>query len=51
MKRIISLVLALMLMASLSVTAFAAEETGSITINGVSEDNDYEIYRLLDLER
>ena len=50
MKRIISLVLALMLMASLSVTAFAAEETGSITINGVSESTTYEVYQMLDLE-
>ena len=50
MKKIISLILALMLIASLSVAAFAAEETGSITINGVSNENTYEIYRLLDLE-
>ena len=50
MKKIISLILALMLIASLSVVAFAAEETGSITINGVSTTNTYEIYKLLDLE-
>ena len=51
MKKIISIVLALMLMASLSVAVFAAEETGSITINGVSTStNTYEIYKLLDLE-
>ena len=50
MKKIISLILALMLITSLSVAAFAAEETGSITINGVSNENTYEIYRLLDLE-
>ena len=50
MKKIISLVLALMLVASLSVTAFAAGETGSITINGVSESTTYKIYKLLDLE-
>ncbi len=50
MKKIISMILVLMLIASLSVVAFAAEETGSITINGVSADNTYEIYRLLDLE-
>ena len=50
MKKIISLFLALMLIASLSVTAFAAEETGSITINGVSTSTTYEIYKLLDLE-
>ena len=50
MKKIITIVLALMLIASLSVTAFAAEETGSITINGVSDTTTYEIYKLLDLE-
>ena len=50
MKKIISMILALMLIASLSVAGFAAEETGSITINGVSAENTYEIYRLLDLE-
>ena len=50
MKKIISIVLALMLLASLSVTAFAAEETGSITINGVGAETTYEIYKLLDLE-
>ena len=50
MKKIISLILALMLVASFAVTAFAAEETGSITINGVNEDGTYEIYKLLDLE-
>jgi len=50
MKKVLSLILVLMLIASLSVTAFAAEEKGSITINGVSSENTYEIYRLLDLE-
>ena len=50
MKKIISVILSLMLIASLSVTAFAAGETGSITINGVSTDTTYEIYKLLDLE-
>ena len=50
MKKIISVILSLMLIASLSVTAFAAGETGSITINGVNTDTTYEIYKLLDLE-
>jgi len=50
MKRIVSLIFALMLLATLSVTAFAAGETGSITINGVGADADYAIYKLLDLE-
>lgn len=50
MKKIISLILALVLIASLTVTAFAAGETGSITINGVNSTTTYEIYKLLDLE-
>ena len=51
MKKLISLILAMMLIVSLSVTVFADEvETGSITINGVGADTTYEIYRLLDLE-
>jgi len=50
MKKIISLILALMLLASLSVTVFAAGELGSITINGVSTGTTYKIYKLLDLE-
>jgi len=50
LKRIGCFVMALMLLCSLmAVPAFAAE-TGSITINGVSTKNTYEIYKLLDLE-
>ena len=50
MKKIISIAIALMLLASMTVAVFAAGETGSITINGVSTTNTYEIYKLLDLE-
>jgi len=50
MKKIVSLILALMLMASLSLFVFADDATGSITINGVTEGSTYEIYKLLDLE-
>ena len=50
MKKITALILALMMILSLSVTAFAADETGSITINGVSEGTKYHIYQLMDLE-
>ena len=49
MKKVCGLLLALAMALSLTVTAFA-DELGSITINGVSADNTYEIYRLLDLE-
>lgn len=51
MKNTIALILAVALMFSLTVTAFAADELGSITINGIVEgDTVYEIYRMLDLE-
>ena len=53
MKKLISLFLALMMICALATVAMAAEPkatTGSITINGVSNENTYEIYRLLDLE-
>ena len=51
MKKLITLALSLVLIAALSITVFAAgETTGSITINGVSAETTYEIYKLLDLE-
>ena len=50
MKKLISLLLALMMVLSLATVAFAAGETGSITINGVSSDVKYDLYKLLDLE-
>ena len=49
MKRIISLALVLMLVLSLSVTAFAADD-GTITIHTTSADTTYTIYKLMDLE-
>jgi len=49
MKKIISTILAMMLVLSMSMTAFAAE-LGSITINGISDGTTYSIYQLLDLE-
>ena len=74
MKKLISLLLALMMVLSLATVAFASEEgggeapgtpinpnativsgtfgtdTGSITINRYNADNDYILYRMLDLE-
>lgn len=50
MKRIFSIALAVMLLLSLSVTAFGATTDGTITINGISDNTTYAIYRLLDLE-
>ena len=49
LTKIASLVLAIVFVFSLGITAFAAG-TGSITINGASDENTYEIYKLLDLE-
>ena len=49
LQKIASLVLAIILVLSLGINAFAAG-TGSITINGASEGNTYSIYKLLDLE-
>ena len=49
LQKIASLVLAIILVLSLGINAFAAG-TGSITINGISDGNTYEIYKLLDLE-
>ena len=49
MKRILSIVLTLLLVCSIPFAASAAA-TGSITINGVSEDTAYKVYQLLDLE-
>ena len=50
-KRITSILLTLIMAMSMMTAAFAEEpETGSITINGVSANNTYEIYKLLDLE-
>ncbi len=50
MKKLVSLLLALVLVCTMSIVAFAADADGSITINGVHEDAVYEIYKLLDLE-
>ena len=52
LKRIASLMLALLIVLSMMPAAFAEEATGNgtITITGVSTDVTYEIYKLLDLE-
>ena len=58
MKKVISLVLALMLVFSLATTAFAVENvtndkvdtSGTITINGATNTYDYAVYKLLHLE-
>lgn len=50
MKKAFALMLAAVMVMAMAVTSFATEETGSITINGVSESTTYSIYKLLDLE-
>ena len=50
MKKIIAMAIVIALVLSLSVSAFAAGEKGSITINGASADNTYEIYRIMELK-
>ena len=50
MKKMFALILALVMVFSMAATAFAAEEKGSITVNGVSVGTTYKIYKLLDLE-
>ena len=48
MKRLISLMMAAMLMFSLSVTAFAEENTGSITITNATIGQTYAPYKIFD---
>ena len=49
-KRAASLLLAIILVFALATTAFAAGETGSITINDAVVGQTYTIYQILDLE-
>ena len=48
MKRLISFMMALALFFSLSITSFAAENTGSITITNATKDDTYSIYKIFD---
>lgn len=50
MKKLISIAIVLVMLMTLSVSVFAEETDGSITINGVNSDTKYAIYRLLILE-
>ena len=50
MKRIFSIAMAMLLVLSMTLTAFAADEMGTITINGINADTTYAIYKVLDLE-
>ena len=48
MKRLFSFMMALVLVLSLSVTVFAAEDTGSITITNATVDQTYAPYKIFD---
>ena len=48
MKKFLSILLVLTLVLSLGVTAFAAENTGSVTITTATIGETYEIYKIFD---
>ena len=48
MKKLFSFVMALVLALSLAVTAFADEETGSITITNATKNHSYALYKIFD---
>ena len=48
MKKFLSILMVMILVLSLSVTAFAAENTGSITITNATIDETYTIYKIFD---
>ena len=48
MKRLFSFMMAVVLVLSLGVTAFAAENTGSITITNATVGNSYSLYKIFD---
>lgn len=50
MKKLLKIFVVMMMVFTMSSPLFAAEEKGSITINKVSENTTYSIYKLLDLE-
>ena len=48
MKKFLSILLALTLVLSLGITAFATEDTGSITITNATIGNSYSLYKIFD---
>ena len=48
MKKVLSVIIMLVMVFSLSVTAFAAENTGSITITNATVDETYSVYKIFD---
>ncbi|MCD8109672.1 MAG: hypothetical protein LUE14_06185 [Clostridiales bacterium] len=49
MKKIISILLIAVMMMAMSVTAFADNNDGSITITNATVDETYSVYKLLDV--
>ena len=48
MKKLMSLLMVLALTLTMSVTAFAVENTGSITISNATIDEEYAVYKIFD---
>ena len=48
MKKFLSIIMVLVMVLSLSITAFAAENEGSITITNATIDETYELYKIFD---
>lgn len=49
MKKLFALLLTLLMLLAMGTTAFAAEETGSITVNGTTKGKTYDVYKIFDL--
>lgn len=49
-KKLVSIMLALVMVLAMAVTAFAADTTGSITIKNPMEGQTYNVYKMFDLE-
>ncbi len=49
LKKYIAFLLTAIMMLSMAVTAFAADATGSITVNGTTNEKEYEIYKIFDM--
>lgn len=48
MKKFLSIIMVLVLVASLCVSAFAADNTGSITVTNATKDQTYTVYKIFD---